>query len=40
MPLCTDPVPQFQTDSRVLREIANVVSSRPVLSDNPELVAH
>src|SRR5262249_57123002 len=40
MPPGQDSVSQLQSDSWVFREIANIVSLHPVLSDDPELVVY
>jgi hypothetical protein len=38
VPAGQDSMPQLQSDSRVFREVANIVSLHPVLCDDPELV--
>ena len=40
VPAGQDSVAQLQSDSRVFREITNIVSLHPVLSDDPELAVY
>ena len=40
VPAGQDSVAQLQSDSWVFREIANIISLHPMLSDDPELVVY